>query len=98
MTIDEQLKELDSKLERLTATFLFKKIGEEEMLRFYVESTAKLNAIIDFLVILVKNQGTIRTLEDSKKRFEVFRKGHLIKILKKRITKSNGRRYNSANS
>jgi len=97
MTIDEQLKELDSQLERLRTKFSFKEVDEEELLKFYVDSTAKLNAIIDFLVILVRNQGTVGTLEDSKKRFEVFRRSHLIKILKKRITKSNVHRYSSAN-
>ena len=93
MNIDEQLEELDSQLERLRTKFLFRNVDEEELLRFYVESTAKLNAIIEFLVILVKNQNTPGALEDSKKRFEVFRRTHLIKTLKKRITKSNGHRY-----
>jgi len=97
MTLDDQLKELDSQLERLRTRFLFRKVDEEELLRLYVESTAKLNAIIELLVILVRNQNTAGTLEDSKKRFEVFRRTHLIKTLKKRITKSNGHRYSSAN-
>ena len=91
MNFDEQVKELDSQLERLRTKFFFKKVDEEELLTFYVESTAKLNAIIDFLVILVRSQGTVGTLEESKKRFEVSRRRHLIKILKKRITRPKGR-------
>ena len=97
MSIDEQLRELDSQLQCLETKFLFKKVDDQEMLRFYVESAAKINAIIDFLVILARDQALAGSLEDSKKRFELSRRRQLVKSLKKRITKSAGLSYPSVN-
>jgi hypothetical protein len=97
MSADEQLEELSSQIDFLRTNFLFKKVDEEELLRFYLESTAKLNAVIDVLVILARNQTSVGSLEDSKKRFELSRKKHLVKSLKKRITKSAGLSYRPVN-
>jgi hypothetical protein len=85
-TRDEQLKELDAELEGLQKNSVYQFDTETELKDFILETKAHQFAVTNLVcTILAKMNGS--NLHSEKQRYDVFKKGRLIELLRRRTKK-----------